>query len=165
MLLLIKFPFGKLLAGVLSPNGQAIAMANVDKIIHVWVRDRPAPQILKGHQAEVWQVVFSPDSRFIASASGDNTAKLWTLDGKLLRTFVGHSATVWRVAFSPDGKMVATGSGDNTVKLWTLDGEPALFPYGQASYAQRLRQEKTGFPVAGDWRTPKGQIAENFHWS
>ncbi|WP_235018931.1 AAA-like domain-containing protein [Tolypothrix sp. NIES-4075] len=118
-----KVPFGKLLAGVLSPNGQAIAMANVDKIIHVWVRDRPAPKILKGHQAEVWQAVFSPDSRFIASASGDNTAKLWTLDGKLLRTFVGHSATVWRVAFSPDGKMIATGSGDNTVKLWTLDGK------------------------------------------
>lgn len=114
---------GKLLAGVLSPDGQAIAMSNVDKIAQIWRRDRPAPQVLKGHQAEVWHVVFSPDGRLVGSASGDGTAKLWTLDGNLFRTLVGHSAAVWRVAFSRDGKMVATGSGDNTVKLWTLDGK------------------------------------------
>jgi predicted NACHT family NTPase len=98
-------------------------MSNVDKIAQIWHRDRPAPQVLKGHQAEVWHVAFSPDGRLVGSASGDGTAKLWTLDGKLFRTLVGHSAVVWRVAFSRDSKMVATGSGDNTVKLWTLDGK------------------------------------------
>nr|WP_246275504.1 WD40 repeat domain-containing protein [Brasilonema bromeliae] len=98
-------------------------MANVDKIVQIWRRDRPVPQVLKGHQAEVWHVVFSPDGRLVGSASGDGTAKLWTLDGKLFKTLVGHTAAVWRVAFSQDGKMVATGSGDNTVKLWTLDGK------------------------------------------
>ncbi len=53
---------------------------------------------------------------------------------------------MWQVVFSPDGRFIASASGDGTVKLWTLDGEPALYPYGEASYAQRLRQEKTGFP-------------------
>jgi WD40 repeat protein len=134
-----KVPLGKLLAAVLSPDGQAIAMANVEKIVQIWHRDRPAPQTLKGHQAEVWHVVFSPNGRLVGSASGDGTAKLWTLDGKLFRTLVGHTAAVWRVAFSQDSKMVASGSGDNTVKVWTLDGEPALF-------TQRLRQEKKGIP-------------------
>ncbi|MBD2342546.1 WD40 domain-containing protein [Anabaena subtropica] len=114
---------GKITGAVLSPDGQAIAIANVDKIAQIWNINQPAPQILKGHQAEVWQVAFSPDGKMVASASADATVKLWTLDGKLLTTLVGHSAAVWRVAFSPDGKMVASGSGDNTVKLWTIDGK------------------------------------------
>ncbi|WP_193914834.1 AAA-like domain-containing protein [Desmonostoc muscorum] len=126
-----KASLSKLLAAVLSPDGQTIAMANVEKAVEIWKRDRvatpqesrPAPQILKGHEAEVWEVAFSPDSRLIASVSGDGTAKLWTLDGKLLKTLKGHTAAVWRVAFSQDNKMVATGSGDNTVKLWTVDGK------------------------------------------
>jgi WD40 repeat protein len=126
-----KDPGIKLFTGAMSPNAQTIAMVNVDKTIRLWLRDRQAPvqefrllpKILKGHQAEIWQVVFSPDSRLLASASGDGTVKLWTLDGKLLRTLQGHTAAVWRVAFSPDGKIVASGSGDNTVKLWTLDGK------------------------------------------
>ncbi|QLE49830.1 hypothetical protein FD724_18195 [Nostoc sp. C057] len=122
----------KVTSGVLSPDGQTIAMAGVDKNIQISRRDRlwqgvahraATLQILKGHQAEVWHVVFSPDSRLVGSASGDTTAKLWTLDGNLFRTLVGHSAAVWRVVFSQDSKMLATGSGDNTVKLWTLDGK------------------------------------------
>ncbi|MHC0061369.1 WD40 domain-containing protein [Nostoc sp. UIC 10890] len=118
-----KNPYSRMTAAVLSPNGQAIAIAGVINNVQIWPRDRPAPQILKGHLAEVWQVAFSPDGQLIASASGDGTVKLWTLEGKLLKTLVGHSAVVWSVAFSPDGKMVASGSGDNTVKLWTLDGK------------------------------------------
>ncbi|MFN6565584.1 MAG: AAA-like domain-containing protein [Nostoc sp. ChiSLP01] len=118
-----KSPDGKMTAAVLSPDGQAIAIANVNNNIRIWYKGRLIPQILKGHQAEVWEVAFSPDTRLVASASGDGTVKLWTLEGKLLKTLVGHSAAVWIVAFSPDGKMVASGSGDNTVKLWTLDGK------------------------------------------
>ncbi|MFN6537615.1 MAG: AAA-like domain-containing protein [Nostoc sp. EkiNYC01] len=126
-----KASLSKLLAAVLSPDGQTIAMANVEKAVEIWKRvrvatpqeSRPTPQVLKGHEAEVWEVAFSPDSRLIASVSGDGTAKLWTLDGKLLKTLKGHTAAVWRVAFSQDSKMVATGSGDNTVKLWTVDGK------------------------------------------
>ncbi|MBD2524777.1 AAA-like domain-containing protein [Nostoc sp. FACHB-133] len=127
-----KYLHSKVTSGVLSPDGQTIAMAGVDKNVQIWRRDRlwrgvahraATLQIFKGHQAEVWHVVFSPDSRLVGSASGDTTAKLWTLDGNLFRTLVGHSAAVWRVVFSQDNKMLATGSADNTVKLWTLDGK------------------------------------------
>ncbi|MBW4565024.1 MAG: AAA-like domain-containing protein [Mojavia pulchra JT2-VF2] len=118
-----KNPDSKMTGALLSPDGRAIAIANIDNNVLVWHRNRPAPQILQGHQAEIWEVAFSPDSRLVASASGDGTVKLWTLEGKLLKTFVGHSAAVWVVGFSSDSKMVASGSGDNTVKLWTLEGK------------------------------------------
>ncbi len=86
----------------MSPNDQAIAMANSDKTIRLWLRDRQASwqdfqlstNILKGHQAEIWQLRFSPDSKILASASSDETVKLWTLDGKLHRTLKGHTAPV-----------------------------------------------------------------------
>ncbi|MEH2374399.1 AAA-like domain-containing protein [Nostoc sp.] len=118
-----KNPYGKMTGALLSPDGRAIAIANVNKSVLIWHIGRPTPQILKEHQAEVWQVAFSPNGRLVASANGDGTVKLWTLEGKLFRTLVAHSAAVWIVAFSPDGKMVASGSGDNTIKLWTLDGK------------------------------------------
>ncbi|WGV25130.1 AAA-like domain-containing protein [Halotia branconii] len=118
-----KDTHGTITGAVLSPNGRAIAIANVEKIAQIWKRDRPQSQVLRGHQAQIWQVAFSPDGKMVATASADGTAKLWTLEGKLITTLVGHSASVWRVTFSPDSKIVATGSGDNTVKLWTVEGK------------------------------------------
>ncbi|MBW4427796.1 MAG: AAA-like domain-containing protein [Nostoc desertorum CM1-VF14] len=118
-----KNPYGKITGVFMSPDGRALAIANVDNNVRIWNLGHSKPQILKGHQAEVWEVAFSPDGRLLASASNDGTVKLWTLEGKLLKTLVGHSAAVWIVAFSPDGKMVASGSGDNTVKLWTIEGK------------------------------------------
>ncbi|QIR37154.1 hypothetical protein HCG51_10745 [Tolypothrix sp. PCC 7910] len=118
-----KDTLGKITGVALSPNGKAIAIANVEKIAQIWKRDRTQSQVLRGHKAEIWQVAFSPDGKMVATASADGTAKLWTLEGKLLTTLVGHTASVWRLAFSPDSKMVATASGDNTVKLWTVNGK------------------------------------------
>ncbi|MBD2194863.1 MULTISPECIES: WD40 domain-containing protein [Calothrix] len=114
---------GKITGAVLSPNGEAIAIANVEKIAQIWKRDQPQSQVLRGHKAEIWQVAFSPDGKMVATASADGTAKLWTVEGKLISTLVGHTASVWRLAFSADSKMVATGSGDNTLKLWTVEGK------------------------------------------
>ncbi|BAY50102.1 WD-40 repeat-containing protein (plasmid) [Scytonema sp. HK-05] len=149
-----KNPDGKITGAVLSPVrvaspqgfGQAIAIANVDHNIRIWYNNRLAPQILKGHQAEVWEVAFSPDGRLVASASNDGTVKVWTLEGKLLKTLVGHSAAVWVVAFSPDGKMVASGSGDNTIKLWTLDGEPAPSALATGVSAKRRLRQREAYP-------------------
>ncbi|BAY37607.1 WD-40 repeat protein [Nostoc sp. NIES-2111] len=118
-----KDTIGKVTGAVLSPDGKAIAVTNVDKMAQIWLINQPKRQILRGHQAEVWQVTFSPDSKMVATASADGTAKVWTLNGKLVTTLVGHKAGVWRVTFSPDGKMLATASGDNTVKLWTIKGK------------------------------------------
>lgn len=67
----------------MSPDGRAIAIANVDNNVRIWRVGRPTPQILKGHQAEVWEFAFSPDRRLVASASNDGTVKLWTLEGTI----------------------------------------------------------------------------------
>jgi WD40 repeat protein len=44
----------------------------------VWdVRTGTALQILKGHQAPVYDVAYSPDGRNITTVSGDGTARIW----------------------------------------------------------------------------------------
>ncbi len=120
----LKEPNPSLFTTAFSPNGQTFAIANTDKNIILLPRPGNLPRkILKGHQSDIWNLVFSPDSQYLASASGDGTAKLWHLKGNLEQTLVGHTSAVWRVAFSRDGQQIATGSGDKTVKVWTLDGK------------------------------------------
>ncbi|WP_013324116.1 AAA-like domain-containing protein [Gloeothece verrucosa] len=118
-------PNKNLLTVALSPDQKTLATAYLNRTIQLRQGNfsRSKPKILRGHQAEIWQLKFSPDSRLLASASSDGTAKLWTREGKLFRTLAGHTSAVWGVAFSRDGQMIATGSGDNRVKLWNLEGK------------------------------------------
>ncbi|MEH2311064.1 MAG: AAA-like domain-containing protein [Nostoc sp.] len=108
-----------------------------------------------GHTAAVLAVDVSPDSSLIASASLDQTIKLWRRDGTLVATLKGHKGAVRTVNFSPDGQTLASAGEDGTIKLWKLNGEPALF-------AQRLRQEKTGFPSQATGEPRRGQLLKTF---
>ncbi len=126
----------RLNAAAFSPNGQWLAVAGLDEVIHLWQRNAtgafpPQPnQVLKGHDDTIWDVAFSPDGTMLASASEDTTVKLWSLDGNLIRTLEGHSDRVNAVTFIPPnsglpddwGTVIASASWDHTVKLWSLDG-------------------------------------------
>ncbi len=78
---------------------------------------------LRGHEGEVWSVVFSRDGTRVASVSSDGTIKLWdAARAEEVATLRGHQSEVLSVALSPDGTRVASGSWDKTIKLW--DGSP-----------------------------------------
>jgi len=90
-------------AVAISPDGNIIASASVDKSIHL--RDTQTGKILhilKGHKEEVFDISFTYDGTVLASGSRDRTVKLWSVkNGELLRTLTGHRNLVRSVAFSP----------------------------------------------------------------
>ena len=49
--------------------------------------------MLRGHDAEVWDVEFSPDGTKLASASPDGTARVWALDLDDLMAIAARNVT------------------------------------------------------------------------
>jgi len=105
-----------------SPNGQVIASASTDRMIHMW--DAATGEVIVGpfigHTNEVYSVAFSPDGQLIASASLDYTIRVWdSAAGQVVAgPFTEHTAPVIFVAFSPDGQRIVSASGDGTIRMW-----------------------------------------------
>ncbi|MBD2567409.1 AAA-like domain-containing protein [Anabaena lutea] len=110
------------LAVHISPDGQQIATAGVDKTIKLWKPDGTLIKTLSGHQSIVRVVKFSPDGKMIASAGDDTTIKLWKRDGTLLKTIPTNSAGIWTMDFSPDSSTIISG-GVNTLQIWSREGK------------------------------------------
>jgi WD40 repeat protein len=105
-----------------SPDNRSIAVALDDRTITLWERSTgKCLRTFRGHQHQVWCVVFSPDGNTLVSGSTDRSVKIWQVDtGECRHTCNGHGDQVWRVAVSPDGNTIASTSTDDTVKLWSL---------------------------------------------
>lgn len=103
-----------------APNGQWLAVASKDGLIHLLdAATRKVVLLLKGHAAPVTQIIFSPDGKRLVSGSEDRTVKIWdAATGQELATFKQLGAAVKAVAFSPTGQMLAAGGNAPTVWLW-----------------------------------------------
>lgn len=104
-----------------SPNGNLLAFAGGDSLIHVW--DFQASKeltALKGHTGFIRTVAFSPDGKLIASAGDDPNVFVWDVaTGKELRRLGQHNSL--RMAeFSPDGKLIVSSGFDNKIGLWDV---------------------------------------------
>lgn len=107
-----------------SPDSQRLATGGTRNTVKVWeVRTGTELQTLRGHNGDVYTVVFSPNDngRWIASGGEDTTVKIWdSRTGEEVLTFRGHTGLVSSLAFSPDGLRLYSGSRDTTVKVWDL---------------------------------------------
>ncbi|XXX81951.1 TIR domain-containing protein [Sorangium sp. So ce134] len=113
-------------ACALSPDGQRIVSASVDRTLKVW--DLATGELLStldGRSGWVNACAISPDGQRIVSASSDGTLKVWDLaTGELLSTLEGHSERVTSCAISPDGQRIVSASHDRTLRVWdSLKGE------------------------------------------
>ncbi len=116
-----------------SPDGQHIASAGVDHVIHVWDVARGVSVLtLHGHTAPITHVTFSPDGKRLASAGDDSTVRIWDLDaGKesvtlrgVIPAIVFHSGGRFHLAFSPDGGRVAVVHSKSGLKIWDVSRSP-----------------------------------------
>src|SRR5712691_11171086 len=77
--------------------------------------------ILKGHVANVPNLVFSADGSMLVSGGWDATTRLWDVaSGKPLATFKDRAEKIWSVAIAADSQSVASGSDDGTITLWDV---------------------------------------------
>ena len=100
-------------AFALSPDGQLLALAGADKVVH-WaeaasgkvVRSRP-----EKHADPITALAFSPNGKLMASAD-EKHCVLWDMaSGEATRTFDVGTAAVSGVAFSPDSLRIALCGG------------------------------------------------------
>jgi WD40 repeat protein len=115
--------------GAFSPDGQRVAVADLDGSAWVWrVDGRGEPVVFRGHLDEVLSVAFSPDGQRVVSTSTDGTARIWHAnDARPLVVLRGHDGWVSCAAFSPDGTQVVTGIAggpfSGTIRVWRADGQ------------------------------------------
>jgi WD40 repeat protein len=83
----------------------------------------------KGHESDVWSMVFRPGVGTLISADGDwnkpGQVKIWDPRTAELRGMLPHSGEVLSVACSRDGLLLAAGGADKILKVWRFSPHDA----------------------------------------
>jgi WD40 repeat protein/serine/threonine protein kinase/DNA-binding XRE family transcriptional regulator len=111
-----------------SPDGQRLAVANMDGVPKVWDLATQTEVIsLTGHTAICDGIAYSPDGTRLATGSEDGVVKIWdTNNDEILFTFE-PGGVIHSVAFSPDGTRLAAANEDGTLKVWDpITGQEVL---------------------------------------
>lgn len=106
-----------------SADGQFLASADNDGIIHLWDLSGKEQKRFEGHKGSIRSISFSSNDELLASAGSDGTVRLWNLSGSQKALLEGHQGWVSGIAFSPDSKLLVTSGEDDTIRLWKPSGE------------------------------------------
>lgn len=120
----------QLIRAQFSPDGQHVAAAGLDKLIHVWELETEKKHTLPGHVTWVSALVFNPKGSQLFTADFQGNLHAWDYaraDSKPLFTVTGADRQITRaLAVTPDGALLLSGGDDGVVRAWsTKDGKPA----------------------------------------
>ena len=105
----------------LSPNGEFIATANLEKTLTIWsLFEYREAFVIQGHKRHVNDVSFDPAGRYLASSSDDHSVIIWDLhQHKRAATITGEKAMAG-IAYSPDGRFLATLDNNGALCMWDV---------------------------------------------
>jgi len=93
-----------------------------DKIIKQWdYKNGYLLKELKGHNGDIWSLIYIGEGNFIASSSSDKTIKIWNvLQANCVKTLVGHFSVVRCLVFDEMERKLISGSTDQSIKVWDI---------------------------------------------
>ncbi|MBW4629515.1 MAG: caspase family protein [Brasilonema octagenarum HA4186-MV1] len=113
---------------VFSPNGQLLAIAQVDGTVSLW--DRTGKQ-LSGFKpfnvgGQVWSFSFSPDSQQLITVSTDEVVKWWNLNGQQVGKDLKQPGIINQVMLGSNGRLMIFS--DNKLRDLESGTQLAEFP-------------------------------------
>ena len=107
----------------LSPNRPVVAVAGIDKNVHLTNWRTGERKVLPGHAQSVNAVAFAGDGT-LASASKDGKLRVWNVgQERMLEEFAGNGKPIVALEFHPDGHRLVTADTDGVVQFRdTADG-------------------------------------------
>ena len=101
------------------PDGQQIAVANLEGVPRVWDLDSGAQVFaLNGHEQICDAIAYSPNGRQLATGDQSGNIKIWGADnGRMLLSF-GQGGVIHDLAFNQDGSQLASANEDGTLTVW-----------------------------------------------
>ena len=106
----------------LSPDGRAIAIADQEQhiVIWIWQEDGATTLIHLQERRDIYAMTFSADSSVLVVVTADHLAHLWNwqTNKKKFHVALHHSGRIHTLACSPHGECVLTVSAENGVRVW-----------------------------------------------
>lgn len=111
-----------LTAVAFSPDGNQLAIGNIDGVVGVGTPDAvKPPRLFVGHRGAVCTIRFSRDGSRLFSAAADGPIIEWAIDsGKQVVRRLGHTQAVLQLETAADGKTLVSGGADGSLKVWDL---------------------------------------------
>ena len=111
------------------PDGNTLASAGEDGVLHIWDLKASTCRQLPGHEGRILSVEFSPDGNLLATSGSDGTVRVWDSCSleclRILRPAENKNSV--QLAFHPGGQLLASCSeNDSSIKLWNLSGGELL---------------------------------------
>jgi len=103
-----------------SPDGNAIAAADGDRIIRLWDLETGTARAIGGSNRQITAVVFLPDAKSVASGSWDETVRLWNVRTGEARMLGENCSCVTHLAVSNHGNRIAASSLDGRIRVWDV---------------------------------------------
>lgn len=117
--------------GVISPDGQKIAVLSKDVIgrlgrVIVWDRKtKQAEAELQITDEDPVDLAISPDGKTVAIAFEHSGVGLWEIGSRAILKYLREDLETHSVVFSHQGNLLAVGVGNSSIRLWdTKDHSP-----------------------------------------